>query len=367
MNILLFINNLNIGGAQTQIVNLGVGLSKRVNQVSIATYFDQNQYEEKLEKAGIEVINLKKRGKIDIFLSSRLSKLCKSKSIDCVIAYQHKPAFYALLSKVVFGNKASIIVSERTYESGVSKFDKLITRNLYSSAGAIIANSHHQAEILKQKNKSWREKVGVIYNGLDDDFFDNGNSTIENTILSVGRVDPVKNLERIIEALSILKKENVPFKFKWVGESFSKKFKEHYEYKLKIDQLIQSNELNEVWEWHPKTSKIKDHYRDADMLIHFSKGEGFPNVIMEGMASGLCVFASDVGDHHRILNDEVNGYLCPPEESTLLANKLKSYMSLEREDKDKIKRNAVNSAKELFSNSKLIEEYYNLVNQIVKL
>ncbi|MEM9544430.1 MAG: glycosyltransferase [Bacteroidota bacterium] len=366
MKILLFINNLNIGGAQTQIVNLAIGLKKKVEEVCMVTYFDENQYLDKLDKANIEVVNLKKSGKIDIMLSARLAKLCRSKAIDCVIAYQQKPSFYALVSKVLFGNRASIIVSERTYESGVPKFDKLITRNLYSFASAIVANSYHQAEILREKNKSWRNNVNVIYNGLDEEFFDKDQMNSGNTILSVGRVDPIKNLEKIIEALSILKKEKIPFRYKWVGESFSKKFKDHYDYRLKIDELIKSNDLENEWEWHPKTPEIKKHYRDAEILIHFSKGEGFPNVIMEGMASGLCVFASDVGDHHRILNDQFNGYLCPPEDSTLLANKLKVFLALEKKEQDQIKSNAVNSARTLFSKEKLIEEYYNLTNQTVK-
>jgi glycosyltransferase involved in cell wall biosynthesis len=55
---------------------------------------------------------------------------------------------------------------------------------------------------------------------------------------------------------------------------------------------------------------LKDELRQADVLLCPSHSEGMPNVILEGMASGLAVLATDVGAV-RLLVDSKNGVLLP--------------------------------------------------------
>lgn len=51
--------------------------------------------------------------------------------------------------------------------------------------------------------------------------------------------------------------------------------------------------------------------RGADALALTSSSEGFPNVLLEGMASGLPVVTSDVGDAGRVVDHGVTGYVTP--------------------------------------------------------
>ena len=49
------------------------------------------------------------------------------------------------------------------------------------------------------------DKIKVIYNGINQDFFNNGNeSPKQNYILYVGRLSPTKNIEGLIKAYKIL-------------------------------------------------------------------------------------------------------------------------------------------------------------------
>ena len=60
--------------------------------------------------------------------------------------------------------------------------------------------------------------------------------------------------------------------------------------------------------------------RDIDLLVMPSKTEGFPLVLLEAMASGVPVVASNVGGIPEIVSDRNEGILVPPGDSMLLVD-----------------------------------------------
>lgn len=61
-------------------------------------------------------------------------------------------------------------------------------------------------------------------------------------------------------------------------------------------------------------------YRSADVFLLTSDYEGTPNVILEAMASGLALVASDVGEVAAVVDDGVTGYIIPPAEEDLMVD-----------------------------------------------
>lgn len=59
-------------------------------------------------------------------------------------------------------------------------------------------------------------------------------------------------------------------------------------------------------------SEVKELYRVADAFILPSYNEGISNAVMEAMASGLWVIATDVGGHAEIMENNVSGFLIQP-------------------------------------------------------
>jgi glycosyltransferase involved in cell wall biosynthesis len=51
----------------------------------------------------------------------------------------------------------------------------------------------------------------------------------------------------------------------------------------------------------------------ADILLNPSMTEAFGNVNLEAMAAGLCVVSANAGSAAELIEDGVNGYLCPPD------------------------------------------------------
>lgn len=60
-------------------------------------------------------------------------------------------------------------------------------------------------------------------------------------------------------------------------------------------------------------------YRSAEFFVCPSRREPFANVILEALASGLPVVATDVGGNRELVQPEVNGLLCEPESPTVIA------------------------------------------------
>lgn len=67
---------------------------------------------------------------------------------------------------------------------------------------------------------------------------------------------------------------------------------------------------------------VGDYYEAIDLLVLPSRSEGLPNVVLEAMSFSVPVIATRVGALTEIISDGVNGWLVPPENPSLLANRI---------------------------------------------
>ena len=123
--------------------------------------------------------------------------------------------------------------------------------------------------------------------------------------------------------------------------------------------------LNDKWTWVGQVDNILDYYNSSHLLIHASKGEGFPNVICESLACGLPVIASDIFDHPQIIKEGLNGYLFPPDKYEILASKILDYYELKIAHKNKLKHHASETALQQFSLNIYSKNYEKLFNELM--
>lgn len=128
-------------------------------------------------------------------------------------------------------------------------------------------------------------KILIVPNGVNEKFFikriKSKNKITQ--LLFVGRLAKEKNLPRLIEAHSLMKQ---PAILHIVGEGNKKE---------EIIKLINDKKLNNVFVHGKKTGKgLLDFYRNADVFVLSSNYEGLPLTVLEAMAAGVPVVASDV-------------------------------------------------------------------------
>jgi len=171
----------------------------------------------------------------------------------------------------------------------------------------------------------------------------------ENKILAVGRLVEQKNFKILIEEFKNTKDD---FEITIVGEG-------RLENELKALALKNNVDLKLIGS--VSYEELKNIYQNYRYFISTSLFEGNPKTLLEAMASGCVVLASNISNHSEIIKNELNGYIFNLNNPQLLKkiNQLKNDFNLQT----KISNNAIN---EVYKNNSL-ENLISLLDEDYKL
>jgi glycosyltransferase involved in cell wall biosynthesis len=135
----------------------------------------------------------------------------------------------------------------------------------------------------------------------------------ELQLLTVGRIDPEKNPFLVAETLAALERARPGrYRLRWVGVGpLAEPLRRRAEALGVGDRL-------ELYGYVPFGPELLDLYRRAHVFVHVSLTEGVPQVLVEALASGTPVVATDVGGVASALEAGRAGLLVPPEDATAL-------------------------------------------------
>jgi len=162
-----------------------------------------------------------------------------------------------------------------------------------------------------------KEKINVIYNGVDHDKFNLPASTCskENYILYVGNLKEAKGIFELIDGFSKIHMNFPELKLVFAGPGTLKQQlieqAINYDIKGKVELLGSVD--------HSELPHLMSHAR---LVALPSYNEGVPNVLLESMACGTPVLASNVGGIPEIINLPHCGILIPPRSSDAVAKGL---------------------------------------------
>jgi len=171
-----------------------------------------------------------------------------------------------------------------------------------------------------------REKLRILPNGVDVEFFTPPVKEKENIILYVGRINPEKGVHVLLKSLSYLRKAT---KLVIVGPpGWDKQF---FLRMLSLFNAENQKGLHKVtYLGEQDQTSLVEYYRKASLFVLPSFMEGFPVVNLEALACGTPVIASNVGGIPATIHDGENGLLVPPNDASELARAIE-YM-LENDD-----------------------------------
>lgn len=361
MKILLLIDNLNSGGAQNQIKNLAIGLKRDGKEVRLLCYSAGSHFEKELKENAIPCHRILKKGRFDLFLPLKIHQYCKREKITHIVAYLFTPSFYALVCKILAPQRY-VIVSERSFVKKSIYAD--FTRFWYFKADHIVANSFHQMVYLKQRFTKLEHKISHIPNGIQwVDSLDKAVHPSEKfTIICVGRVQQIKNTHLIIQLLhQLISVSKLNIQVNWVGAGDQMKLGEIDPYYKECVARIENLNLQDNWRWWGRREDVISLMQQSDLLIHASSGEGFPNVILEAMSCGCVVLASDFGDHPRVIQNGVNGFIFKQHDLDDLIEKTQGILHLEKKEKLEVTISARKTIKEHYTIAKMTSHYLKLL------
>jgi D-inositol-3-phosphate glycosyltransferase len=245
---------------------------------------------------------------------------------------------------------------------------------------AIISSSRHEMQCLVDEYSLPCSKVKVIYPGVNRTLFfpvvgvsppqDMERRKGERILLYVGRIDPVKGLISVIDALNLLKRDNSSLYdlLKLViigGGGKDKELLQNKEYN-RLQAAITKNNLERkiVFIGSKKQSQLRRYYSASDALIVPSLYESFGLVAVEALACGTPVIVSKIGELESFVREGKNGFSFHPNDPASLAESIRQFFSREKSiwDKQKIQRDILIN----FSWEKTASETSALLKKIVE-
>jgi len=283
--VICFIDSLNGGGAQKQIILLANGLSEKYD-VSILYYHDLNFLKDNVDK---KVSTTKILSNNNLFKLIKIFIYLYKENPRNIVSFLMGPCNISAVYKIVFfWRKVNLIVGERNLNiNGLSKKD-LIYRISHLFANKIVCNSNAQKVVLSRFFSN--RKISFIPNGT------NFNSPVKNKfttndvykLIVPARFVEQKNPLGLLKALSQVSNVHIYW--------FGKIFKDFPLYKICIN-FINENKLNNRFFFNKGINPIYSEIVKYDGLILPSFYEGCPNAIIDGMYCGVPILASNVSDN----------------------------------------------------------------------
>lgn len=324
MNILFVTENLGSGGAERQLTRLAAAFAARGDRAVVVTWVDRDFHGDFLRSHGVEHILLKPRGRVDRVL--KLARIIRNTKADAIISYLPMANETAILARLISGRCCKLIVSERSFTKSWGRRTRF-TYWLYRFADKVVANSNNEAQNIITHCPALKDKTLAVPNFVD---LENFKPEVSHELskpyrfVGVGRIIRTKNIDRLLEALSILKKQNIDVIVDWYGNV------NEPAYLKELQGVASTLGVNDMFIFHGESADIASAYAQADFFVMPSLLEGYPNVLVEAMACGLPVAVSAVCEHPYIVSDDTNGYLFDPNSSQSIADAIKRLTELPR-------------------------------------
>lgn len=182
---------------------------------------------------------------------------------------------------------------------------------IYSYGGKI-------TQLIQENLKIKKDKIIEIPTAIEANWVKDTPASIskKRKFIFIGRYDIRKGIKELNQALEKIK-DNASFEFHFIGPIIKK-------FQLQLPAFIYHGLITAAEE-------IKKIVSECDVLVLPSHSEGMPNVIMEAMASGCAIIATDVGAI-SLMVDESNGWLIKPFNSQDILDTI--LIAINKEEKD---------------------------------
>jgi L-malate glycosyltransferase len=301
--IAIVVLSLGVGGAENMVAQLAANIDKNKFEVFVISMHSPEGtiIEKRIAENRVNVSFLHHDTAPSV---SALLKLYKQlNQIKPDIVHTHMSAFLYTLPWTFLNRKKILhtIHNRPIYE--FSQKLRSIMKALYKMNKAVpIAISDTIAKETKDVYKIKEDQIEVIYNPVDIGRYNKSSikkKKGENvTFINVARFTSVKNQSLLIDAFSKVREQIKNVKLILVGDG---------ELRKTIEKKVAQNGLSDAVEFTGNIQNVAEKLRSADAFVLPSRYEGLPLTILEAMASGLPIIATNVGGVPDIVKD--NGIL----------------------------------------------------------
>jgi len=271
-----------------------------------------------IAEAGVPVMELAPRARWAGWYARQLRRFVRSGQFDVVHSSLWGANAFTRLA-AAGGRRPAIVVSERRVEDFRSARRRRLDRALRHVTDAYIGNSEAVGSFITVAHDVARERVHVVPNGIDTEvFLPHEQSRWDpaagpRRIGAVGRLAHQKGFDILIAALpAVLDHHDVDVTI--IGEGALRRDLEHQARGLPVSFMGRLD----------SPSEVADFLRSLDLFVMPSRYEGLPNAVLEAVACGVRVVATDAPGMRAALG---SAPLVPAEDPHALAGAITSALS----------------------------------------
>jgi polysaccharide biosynthesis protein PelF len=237
-----------------------------------------------------------------------------------------------------------------------TSFYEMLARLLYWQADRITSVSEFN-RIWQLRFAAPRERTLVIPNGVDLERFPDLAQRVHvtPTLVWLGRIDPLKNLETLLAAFWQVRQLIPNARLKLFGPVVQPR------YFSKLQRQVLELNLESSVTFEGVATLSHEAFAKGDVIVSSSKSEGSPLTLLEAMACGKAIVATCVGGVHELLGEA--GRMVPAQSPTALASAIIDLLQHPQE-RFKLEQKAKERAK-IFTLEKMLAGYGELYEDLV--
>src|SRR6266567_2065966 len=324
--VLMFIQSLELGGSETQCVEVARQLKAEGYRVSVGCMRADGPLKARLNESGLECVEFPVRA--SLLRPKAALQMLK------LVAFIHRRKFEVVHTNDLYSNlfavpaawlaRVPVIISSRRDLARWWWYTPVrckILRKVQELSTWILVNSKAVRQELMTRDGFDAERIRVVYNGIDEEKYTQvtinreevlpGTSSKEKLIIMVANMHVgVKGHSDLIEAARTVRQIWPEARFLLAGDGEMRPF---------FEDQVKAAGLERTFAFLGHRTDIPALLSCCDIGVLASRSEGLPNAILEYMAAALPVVATAVGGVPEIIENEESGLLVPPENPTALS------------------------------------------------
>lgn len=322
LRLLQITHDLDLGGLQQVIYNLCRTLDRDRFDISVLCLREKGLFANDVEALGIPVYLLEqKENGADYLAFLKVAKLLRELRIDVVHTHNTQPFFDGTIGAMLAGVRTVVHTDHaRAFPDKLRYMVAEWAMSLY--AYRVVGCSEHTSEQLMRYEKIPKRKIVTIPNGIDGSRFD---LTIDrqakrrelgihekgNVIGLAVRLSDQKGITFLLQAMPRILAKHPDTTLLIAGDG---------DLRMDLEQEAQQLGIAARVKFCGPRKDIPELLKLLDLYVLPSKWEGLPMVILEAMAAGCPIVATDVGGNSTAVVDGVTGALVPPQDPGVLAD-----------------------------------------------
>ncbi len=364
INILVIDSTFGLGGAETVTCNIFNRVNKQRFRIVVCTFYDPGAIGEQFRNRGCTLYSNITNYKYDLRILARLRWIIRQNHIDLIyLINQPLTLFWGLLA----GKLCAVPIISVIHSCVSIKSRRIIVlyRHLLPFVDRIILVAHQQKREVSFLRHIPQHLIRVIHNGVDpgefarrvDEVAKCNSLALPSNCSIVGivsRMETIKGIDIFCSAAKHILQQTDNVVFLVIGDG------------SQIDafkQLSATLGLADKVHFLGTRRDIPELLQVMDVAVLASRTEALPMTVLEYMASGRPVVATDVGGVRELITDGITGFLVPPDNPTALAAKILQLLN-NRELRTIIGDNAKRQINERFTLDITVRETEDICEQL---